>query len=138
MKVLLDRNGVEYSQVSLQSVYISSVSLTFRIDLPAGDQGDNITQLSSFLGNTEQFSSFNDYSVTEGGRGLVDVSVAGIWLYCYMTYIHTYVKQVLILHALYTSTETCSCLSANLGSSLQLCSGAAISPCDCTDTVCMV
>ena len=69
---------MEYSQVSLQSVYISSVSLTFRIDLAAGDQSDNITQLSSFLANTERFSSFNDYSVMQGGRGLVDVSVAGI------------------------------------------------------------
>ena len=78
MKVLLDMNGVEYSQVSLQSVYFASVSLTFRIDLAVGDQTDNITQLSSFLSDTERFSSFNDYSVTEEGRGLVDISVAGI------------------------------------------------------------
>ena len=71
-------NGVQYSRVSLQSAYIASVSVTFRIDLAAGDQSDNITRLSSFLANVETFTSFNGYSVMEGGRGLVDISVAGI------------------------------------------------------------
>ena len=78
MKRLLDMNGVAYKRVSLQSAYIASVSITFQVDLEEDDQSENITQLSMFLGDPEQFSSFSDYNVTEDGRGVVDITVAGI------------------------------------------------------------
>ena len=78
MKRLLDINGVVYKRVSLQSTYIASVSVTFQVDLEEGDQIENITQLGVFLGDPEQFSSFSDYNVTEDGRGVVDITVAGI------------------------------------------------------------
>ena len=77
MKMLLDINGVEYSQVTLQSAFIASVAVTFHVDLVEGDQKDNISQFRSFLENTEGFTSFSDYSVTENGRGVIEVTVAG-------------------------------------------------------------
>ena len=42
------------------------------------------------------------------------------------------------IHSSLSTTDSCMCSSADMGSSLQLCSGAAISPCDCIDTVCNV
>ena len=84
IKHLLDMNGVVYKQVSLQSAYMASVSVTFRVDLEEGDQSQNITQLAMFLGNPELFSSFGGYIVMEDGRGVVDISVAGIVIYIYM------------------------------------------------------
>ena len=78
MKMLLDMNGVVYSRVSLQSAYVASVSLAFQVDLGEGDQSENIMQFSTFLGNSEAFSSFGNYTVMQDGRGLVDISVSGI------------------------------------------------------------
>ena len=78
MEMILDMNGVVYSRVTLQSVRVASVAVTFRVDLETGDQSENITQLSSFLRNSERFHSFNSYSVVEDGRGVVDVTIAGI------------------------------------------------------------
>ena len=78
MKLLLDMNGVIYSRVSLQSACVASVSLTFQVDLGDGDQSESMTRFSRFLGNSEAFPSFSDYTVMEGGRGLVDISVSGI------------------------------------------------------------
>ena len=86
MKRLLDINGVVYKGVSLQSAYIASVSVTFQVDLEGGDQSENITQLGMFLGDPEQFLSFSDYNVTEDGRGVVDITVAGIVI-CIYNYI---------------------------------------------------
>ena len=83
MKRLLDMNGVVYKQVSLQSAYLASVSVTFQVDLEEGDQSENITQLGMFLGDPERFSSFSDYNVMEDGRGVVDISVAGIVISIY-------------------------------------------------------
>ena len=83
MKHLLDMNGVVYKRVSLQSAYIASVSVTFQVDLEEGDQSENITQLSMFLGDVERFSTFSDYNVMEDGRGVVDISVAGIVICIY-------------------------------------------------------
>ena len=39
---------------------------------------------------------------------------------------------------MFNPAETCMCSSANLGSSLQLCSGAALSPCNCASDTCTV
>ena len=36
-----------------------------------------------FLGDPERFSSFSDYNVMEDGRGVVDISVAGIVISIY-------------------------------------------------------
>ena len=72
-------NGLVYGQVSLQSVYVASVAVTFHVDLPERDQEENIAQLKSFLGNPDNFSSFNAFNVMEGGRGVLDISVAGIF-----------------------------------------------------------
>ena len=77
MEDLLDDNGVAYSRVILQAAYIASVSLTFRVDLEGGDQMDNITQFTTFLGDQEAFFSFGDYIVMEGGRGSLDVTASG-------------------------------------------------------------
>ena len=77
MEGLLDMNGVVYSKVSVKSVYIASVAITFQVDLPEGDQSQNIFMFNSFVGDPEIFSSFSDYSVMEGSRGLVDITVAG-------------------------------------------------------------
>ena len=77
MEGLLDMNGVVYSKVSVKSVYIASVAITFQVDLPEGDQSQNISKFNSFVGDPESFSSFSDYSVMEGSRGLVDITVAG-------------------------------------------------------------
>ena len=77
MKDLLDDNGVVYRRVILQAAYIASVSLTFRVDLEEGDQMDNVTQFTAFLGDQESFSSFGDYIVMEGGRGSLDITVSG-------------------------------------------------------------
>ena len=79
MQMVLDMNGVVYSQVSLQSVYVASVAVTIHVDLPERDQGENIAQLKSFLGTPDNFSSFNAFTVMEGGRGVLDISVAGIF-----------------------------------------------------------
>ena len=77
MKMILDMNGVVYSRVNLQSAFIASVSVTFQVELEEGDQSENITQLSTFLGSPEAFSTFSNYTVMEDGRGVVDVSIAG-------------------------------------------------------------
>jgi hypothetical protein len=108
MKGILDVNGVVYSRVILRSVYIASVAVTFQVDLVEEDQRNNISQLSSYVSSSESFSTFSNYSVMEDGRGSVDVTVA----------------------------ETCVCSSATVGTSLQLCSGAALSPCDCVGDTC--
>ena len=52
------------------------------MDLEEDDQSENITQLSMFMEDPEKFSSFRDYNVMEGGRGVVDISVAGIVTPC--------------------------------------------------------
>ena len=70
-------NGILYSQVSLKSAYIASVAITFQVDLVEGDQTQNISEFSSFVEDSEIFSSFSGYSVMEGGRGSLDVKVAG-------------------------------------------------------------
>ena len=177
MKRVLDMNGVAYKRVSLQSAYIASVSVTFQVDLEEDDQSENITQLGMFLGDPERFSSFSDYNVMEDGRGVVDISVAGIVIsiYNYIRYTivtpctvnvmvqgrcmltisvatrfmgisvtaimaNTYMESIPRIKLIFfcISAETCMCSSADLGSSLQLCSGAAISPCNCMDSNCSV
>ena len=77
MENLLKINGVVYSKVSVKSVYIASVAITFQVDLPDGNQSQNISKFNSFIEDPESFSSFSDYSVMEDGRGLVDITVAG-------------------------------------------------------------
>ena len=92
MKRLLDMNGVVYKRVSLQSAYFASVSVTFQVDLEEGDQSENITQLGMFVGDPERFSSFSDYNVMEDGRGVVDISVAGI-----VTFIYNYIRYSAVM-----------------------------------------
>ena len=77
MKAILDMNGVAYKRVALKSVYVASVAVTFQVDLVEEEQSRNISQLNSFVSNSESFSSFSSYSVMEDGRGSVDVTVAG-------------------------------------------------------------
>ena len=47
-------------------------------------------------------------------------------------------NNALALKEVIFSTDTCMCSSANLGTSLQLCSGASLSPCGCMGSVCTV
>ena len=77
MTILLDMNGVQYSQITLQPAYLASSAVIFHIVLVEEDQRDNITQFNSFLENTESFTSFSDFSVKEDGRGVIDITVAG-------------------------------------------------------------
>ena len=77
MKGILETNGVVYSRVTLSSVYIASVAVTFQVDLVEEEQSNNISQLNSYVSNSESFSTFSNYSVMEDGRGSVDVTVAG-------------------------------------------------------------
>ena len=78
MKDILESNGIAYDQVILQSAYIESVSVTFRVDLEELDQKENILQFTSFLNNSETFSNFSDYLVSNDRRGLLDVTISGI------------------------------------------------------------
>ena len=78
MKAILDMNGVSYTRVSLKSVYVASVAVTFQVDLVEEEQSSRISQLSSFVRDSETFSNFSDYPVMEEGRGSVDITVAGI------------------------------------------------------------
>ena len=77
MKEILDGNGVMYNEVFLQSAYIASVSLTFRVDLNDTNRMDNLTQLASFLNDPGAFSTFGEYTVMEEGRGSLDVTASG-------------------------------------------------------------
>lgn len=80
MEGVLEENGVVYYSVSLQSAYVSSssVSATFRVDLEEENQTEHVIALNSFLHNTEAFSTFSNYRVIESGRGLLNVTSAGI------------------------------------------------------------
>lgn len=81
MEGVLEENGVAYYSVSLQSAYVSSssVSATFRVDLEEEEnQTEHVIALNSFLRNTEAFSIFSNYRVIESGRGLLNVTSAGI------------------------------------------------------------
>ncbi|CAI8001269.1 Adhesion G protein-coupled receptor L1 [Geodia barretti] len=108
MKDILNCNGVTYKKVILSSVYIASLALTFQVDLDVEDQSNNVSRFTSFVSSSASFSSFSNYSVKGSGRGTLGVTVK----------------------------DTCMCSSANLGSTLQLCSGAALSPCDCDGNLC--
>ena len=77
MKEILDNNGVVFNEVLLQSAYIASVSLTFRVDLNNTNKMDNLTQLTSFLNDPRAFSTFGNYTVMEEGRGSLDVTASG-------------------------------------------------------------
>ena len=79
MANLLDLNEILYSQVSLKSAYIDipSVAITFQVDLVGGNQTYNFSRFSSFVEDSESFSNFSGYSVMEGGRGVLDITVAG-------------------------------------------------------------
>lgn len=80
MEALLEENFVAYYNVSLQSVHVSSssVSATFRVDLVDENRTEHVIAFNSFLRNTEAFSTFSDYRVIESGRGLLNVTSAGI------------------------------------------------------------
>ena len=123
-------NGVVYTRVTLKSVYVASVAVTFQVDLVEEDQTSSISQLSSFVSDSESFSSFDEYTVMDEGRGSVDITVAGI--------VFHHVLMPYMKHAFLDTADTCMCLSANLGNSLQLCTGAALSPCDCEGDTCDV
>ena len=74
MAEILDMVGISYIEVYLKTVSVASVSITFQVDLVGGNQSSGISQLNSFL---ESFSTFSNFSVSEDGRGLVDITVAG-------------------------------------------------------------
>ena len=77
MKNILESNRIAYNKVILQSTYIESVSVTFRVDLEELDQNKNILQFTNFLNNPETFSDFSNYSVSNDRRGLLDVTISG-------------------------------------------------------------
>ena len=78
MKNILESNGIAYDQVILQSAYIESVSVTFRVDLEELDQKENILQFTNFLNNPETFLNFSNYLVSNDRRGLLDVTISGL------------------------------------------------------------
>ena len=77
MKNILEFNGIVYDEVILQSAYIESVSVTFRVDLEELDQKEGISQFTNFLNNPEIFSNFSNYSISNDKRGLLDVTISG-------------------------------------------------------------
>lgn len=74
----LDEFNVTYTDVTLQSVYIASVSLTFVISVPESVVSDP-TSLNSFLiFFTTELETLGGLPVLEGRRGSMGVNPAGI------------------------------------------------------------
>ena len=67
-----------YTRVTITSVYIASVALTFQVDLVGQNQSSSISQLKSYVSSSD-FSTFSNYTVLGNGRlgGSVDVSETG-------------------------------------------------------------
>ena len=93
MRSVLDGFGVSYTSVVLLSTYVSSVAVTFSIDLELEGGGGGGAALEAFqqhlvsdaatsegsgdVGGGGGLTSFAGYSVMEGGRGLAGVTVTG-------------------------------------------------------------
>ena len=89
MRSMLDGFGVSYTSVVLLSTYLSSVAVTFSIDLELeGGGGGALEAFQQHLVSDATASegsgdvgggltSFAGYSVMEGGRGLAGVTVTG-------------------------------------------------------------
>ncbi len=98
MENLLRENGVPFVSVTLQSVYVASVSLTFQVALNStvNNYEDRLSQFLTYF-NTE-LDTFADYFVLEGGRGTLGVIPSGT-----VNLISIYaVIQCHILYMLYT------------------------------------
>ena len=81
MRNILNINGVTYSDVILQSVHAfqGQTTVTFRVDLVKGQQLQIFNTFNFFL-NSPAFQSFSNYTVTNKGRGLVDITRVGMFL----------------------------------------------------------
>ena len=76
MKDMLKREGVLFTEVTLSSVYIASLAVTFQVDLVQKNQSSSINELNSFV-ESPSFSHFSNYSIIGKARGSVEVTEAG-------------------------------------------------------------
>ena len=78
MQQLLNMYGVRHTQVTLQSVYITSVAVTFEITLPTNTSAQNVELLRGFREFfTNNFQSLAGFAVQNGSRGTLQVIPSG-------------------------------------------------------------
>ena len=90
MRQLLNMYGVRYTQVTLQSVYITSVAVTFEIRLPTDTSAQNVEPLRAF-GDffTNDFQSLGVFVVRNGSRGTLQVIPTGKYK-CIKVHMYTF------------------------------------------------
>ena len=78
MRQLLNMQGVQYTRVTLQSVYIASVAVTFEITLPTSTSAQNREPLRTFVNFfTNDLQSLAGFVVQNGSRGTLQVIPTG-------------------------------------------------------------
>ena len=78
MRLLLNMHGVQYARVTLQSVYIASVAVTFEVTLPTNTSAQNREPLRAFVDFiTNDLQSVAGFVVQNGSRGTLQVIPTG-------------------------------------------------------------
>lgn len=76
MKNLLRDRGILFTDVTLQSNYFASISVTFEVTLPfTPTQDEQLVNFSNFF--TASFTMFGNLTVRPGNRSLRQVSATG-------------------------------------------------------------
>lgn len=76
MKGLLSDRGILFTEVTLQSSYFASISVTFEVTLPfTPSQDEQLVSFSNFF--TTSFTMFGNFTVRPGDRNLRQVSATG-------------------------------------------------------------
>ncbi len=73
--ILIDRN-VSFTSVTLLSVYVASISLTFEVKLNSStDYMSGVNQFMEYFNN--ELHALAEYNVFEGSRGLLGIVPSG-------------------------------------------------------------
>lgn len=76
MKSLLGDRGIVFTDVTLQSSYFASISVTFEVTMPfTPTQDEQLVSFSNFF--TTSFATFGNFTVRPGNRTLRQVSATG-------------------------------------------------------------
>lgn len=149
MENLLTTRGIQFVDVTLNSAYISSISVTFQITLPF-NINQNLALLNFVTYFSRPFTMFGNFTVRKGDRSLTQVTAVGklSWAKQLSFLKSTAYKFIMSLSQL----DSCPCRPLT-GSSMEpglefstdsnyatfeLCSGVSISPCNCTLDTCQV
>ncbi len=74
---ILTENNVPFTSVTLVSMYVASISLTFEVKLNSST--DNQSGLAEFMDYfNSEFDILGDYNLSEGSKGSLSIVLSGI------------------------------------------------------------